>query len=75
MIDPLHPSDAELSVQLRLFQKAAGIKVTGILGPQTVAALNTDATRRSIDGACVAISACASPFPVIPLRVLTIRPR
>ncbi len=33
--------DAELSVQLRLFQKASDIKVSGALGPQTVAALNT----------------------------------
>ncbi|WP_421694231.1 L,D-transpeptidase family protein [Aestuariivirga sp.] len=49
--EPVDPDllDAELSVQLRLFQKAAGIKVTGALGPQTVAALNTDGTRRSID--------------------------
>ena len=34
--------DAELAVQLRLFQKDSGIKVSGALGPQTVAALNTD---------------------------------
>ncbi len=33
--------DAELSVQLRLFQKTSGIKVSGALGPQTVTALNT----------------------------------
>ncbi|MCA3555011.1 L,D-transpeptidase family protein [Aestuariivirga sp.] len=32
--------DAATSEQLRLFQKQAGIKVTGALGPQTVAALN-----------------------------------
>lgn len=32
--------DADLSAQLRLFQKASGIKPTGLLGPQTVAALN-----------------------------------
>jgi murein L,D-transpeptidase YcbB/YkuD len=38
--------DQELSVQLRLFQKAAGVKVSGVLGPQTVAALNTDLSRR-----------------------------
>jgi len=41
--------DAELSVQLRLFQKQAGIKVTGALGPQTVAALNTTGDGGSID--------------------------
>lgn len=38
--------DEELSVQLRLFQKASRIKVSGVLGPQTVAALNTDLSRR-----------------------------
>jgi L,D-transpeptidase YcbB len=38
--------DKELSVQLRLFQKASRIKVTGVLGPQTVAALNADLTAR-----------------------------
>ena len=38
--------DKELSVQLRLFQKASRIKVSGVLGPQTVAALNTDLTAR-----------------------------
>lgn len=38
--------DAELSAQLRLFQKASGIKVTGALGPQTIGALNTDTVRR-----------------------------
>ena len=38
--------DQELSVQLRLFQKATGVKVSGVLGPQTVAALNTDLSRR-----------------------------
>ncbi|MCA3562036.1 MAG: L,D-transpeptidase family protein [Aestuariivirga sp.] len=32
--------DAGTSAQLRLFQQQAGIKVTGALGPQTVAALN-----------------------------------
>lgn len=37
--------DAELSVQLRLFQKASNIKVSGALGPQTVAALNTDVSK------------------------------
>ncbi len=41
--------DAELSVQLRLFQKQAGVKVTGALGPQTVAALNTAGTSGSVD--------------------------
>ena len=34
--------DKELSAQLRKFQRAARIKVTGVLGPQTVAALNAD---------------------------------
>lgn len=34
--------DAELSVQLRLFQKASSIKITGALGPQTIVALNTN---------------------------------
>lgn len=43
--DPLQLDDA-LSDQLRLFQKAARIKVSGLLGPQTVAALNTDLSRR-----------------------------
>lgn len=38
--------DADLGVQLRLFQKASGIKVTGSLGPQTVAALNADTHNR-----------------------------
>lgn len=38
--------DKELSVQLRLFQKASRIKVTGVLGPQTLAALNADLTER-----------------------------
>ena len=41
--------DAELSVQLRRFQKHAGIKVTGALGPQTVAALNSSGDGGSID--------------------------
>lgn len=41
--------DAELSVQLRLFQKQAGVKVSGALGPQTVAALNMAATGGSTD--------------------------
>jgi murein L,D-transpeptidase YcbB/YkuD len=36
--------DKELSAELRLLQKASHIKVTGILGPQTVAALNADLT-------------------------------
>lgn len=40
--------DAELSVQLRAFQKSSGLKVTGALGPQTVAALNADTSRRDI---------------------------
>ena len=38
--------DQELSVQLRLFQKSSRIKVSGVLGPQTIAALNTDLSRR-----------------------------
>ena len=37
--------DQELSIQLRLFQKASRITVSGVLGPQTVAALNTDVSR------------------------------
>ena len=41
--------DTELSVQLRLFQKHAGIKVTGALGPQTIAALNTAGDGGSVD--------------------------
>lgn len=41
--------DAELSVQLRLFQKASDIKVTGALGPQTIAALNTDSAKADTD--------------------------
>ena len=41
--------DAELSVQLRLFQKQAGMKITGVLGPQTVAALNNATTSGSTD--------------------------
>lgn len=40
--------DADLSIQLRLFQKASGIKVSGFLGPQTVAALNTPARETNI---------------------------
>ena len=39
--------DADLSVQLRLFQKASGIKVSGLLGPQTIAALNADRSAAS----------------------------
>jgi murein L,D-transpeptidase YcbB/YkuD len=38
--------DKELSAQLRLFQKASRIKVTGVLGPQTVATLNADLTEQ-----------------------------
>ena len=38
--------DPELSSQLRQFQKASRIKVSGVLGPQTVAALNTDVSAR-----------------------------
>ncbi|MEI7600545.1 MAG: L,D-transpeptidase family protein [Aestuariivirga sp.] len=41
--------DAELSVQLRLFQKQAGIKITGALGPQTVLALNSAGAGGSVD--------------------------
>ena len=44
-MDPL-VLDADLSVDLRLFQKASGIKVTGALGPQTLAALNADTGTR-----------------------------
>ena len=40
--------DAELSVQLRLFQKQAGVRVTGALGPQTVAALNATGNGGSV---------------------------
>ncbi len=45
--DPL-VLDADLSVQLRLFQKASAIKVTGLVGPQTVSALNTNTADRDI---------------------------
>ena len=38
--------DKELVAELRQFQKEAHIKVTGILGPQTVAALNADLSER-----------------------------
>ncbi|PZF78607.1 hypothetical protein DK847_02025 [Aestuariivirga litoralis] len=50
-LDGMDPDllDAELSVQLRLFQKQAGVKVTGALGPQTVAALNNAGTSGSVD--------------------------
>ena len=48
LLDP-DTLDAELSVQLRLFQKQAGIKITGALGPQTVVALNNAATGGSVD--------------------------
>lgn len=41
--------DAELTVQLRLFQKSAGIRVTGAVGPQTVAALNNAGSAGSVD--------------------------
>ena len=41
--------DAELSVQLRLFQKQAGVRVSGALGPQTVTALNNAGSGGSID--------------------------
>ena len=41
--------DAGLSVQLRLFQKQVGLKVTGALGPQTVTALNNAGTGGSVD--------------------------
>lgn len=37
--DPL-VLDAELSARLKAFQKAAGIKVSGLVGPQTIGALN-----------------------------------
>jgi len=41
--------DAELSVQLRLFQKSAGLRITGAVGPQTIAALNTAGSAGSVD--------------------------
>jgi L,D-transpeptidase YcbB len=44
--DPL-VLDKELAIQLRLFQKASRIKVSGVLGPQTVAALNADLSQRA----------------------------
>jgi murein L,D-transpeptidase YcbB/YkuD len=49
--DEIDPTllDAETSVQLRRFQKQAGIKVTGALGPQTVAALNNAGSAGSVD--------------------------
>ncbi len=40
--------DADLSVQIRLFQKASAIKVTGVIGPQTIAALNANTVDRDI---------------------------
>ncbi len=40
--------DKELSMQIRQFQKASRLRVTGALGPQTVAALNTDLTTRDV---------------------------
>ena len=41
--------DAELSVQIRLFQKQSGVRVTGALGPQTVVALNNAGNGGSAD--------------------------
>ena len=41
--------DKELSAQLRQFQKESRIKVSGSLGPQTVAALNTDVTGEEVE--------------------------
>lgn len=38
--------DADLSIQVRLFQKASGVKTSGLIGPQTVAALNNDTGER-----------------------------
>jgi L,D-transpeptidase YcbB len=38
--------DADLGVQVRLFQKAMGLKATGQIGPQTIAALNADTSAR-----------------------------
>jgi murein L,D-transpeptidase YcbB/YkuD len=38
--------DKELAAELRRFQRESRIRVTGILGPQTVAALNADLTDR-----------------------------
>lgn len=40
--------DAELAVQLRLFQKQAGVRITGALGPQTVEALNNAGSGGSV---------------------------
>jgi murein L,D-transpeptidase YcbB/YkuD len=45
--DPL-VLDKELSIQLRLFQKASRIKVSGVLGPQTIAALNADLSQNKV---------------------------
>jgi murein L,D-transpeptidase YcbB/YkuD len=40
--------DKALSEQLRRFQEASGLRVTGALGPQTLTALNADSSRREI---------------------------
>ena len=40
--------DADLSVQIRLFQKSVGIGVDGMLGNQTVQALNEDHSERDV---------------------------
>jgi len=41
--------DEPLSEELRRFQKASGIKVTGAFGPQTLSALNKDSSVSNID--------------------------
>jgi murein L,D-transpeptidase YcbB/YkuD len=41
--------DEPLSEELRRFQKASGIRVTGAFGPQTLGALNKDASVSNID--------------------------
>lgn len=41
--------DAALNLQLRQFQKSAGLRVTGAVGPQTVAALNDAGSAGSVD--------------------------
>lgn len=41
--------DSELSAQLRSFQKTSGLKITGALGPQTLAALNGGSSLSDID--------------------------
>lgn len=45
--DPL-VLDADLSEQIRLFQKASGIAADGLIGKQTIRALNTDMGERNL---------------------------